>query len=354
MKKITIASTPFGVALDLKGQAIDAAKFIAKHQSVVLGDDVFNAIKSSVKMTVSSAFADIYSKVVESGGWKSSFTLLDLSGVEDSVPTIFTLDDITVDGKYISEQMPKAFQTAWLNLTPILGIKGTRESYNGFLQIKDAPRLAALISRGVLCMSYNDSDEWLNSFDSAILLDAYSYTLASPIRQLYNLDVEEEKLVRTLFSLYMAQQLQSVKDSNQEVPPILHRCAWLGTPREIMERLEPMSEDRSKFAKAAGLEPNEVDLDVVCKLIAKHGPDRMKGFSSANLVRFMSRSSMERNATIMSIYYPPYFVYMLLAALHGLKHPIYSMLLKFGDMKRNLFKLEQDFVRSPTIIGVCR
>ena len=354
MKKITIATTPFGVALDLKGQAIEAAKFIARHQSVVLGDDVFNAIKSSVKMTVSSAFADIYSKVVESGGWKSSFTLLNLSGIEESIPTIFTLDDITVDGKYISEQMPKAFQNAWLNLTPILGIKGTRESYNGFLQIKDTPRFAALISRGVLCMSYNDADEWLNSFDTAILLDAYSFTLASPIRQLYNLDVEEEKMVRTLFAMYMAQQLQSIKDSTQEIPPVLFRCPWLGTPNDIMERLSPMAEERAKLAKAAGLAANEVDLDVVCGLIAKFGPDRMKNFSATNLVRFMSRSSMERNATVMSIYYPPYFVYMLLAVMHGLKHPIYSMLLKFGDMKRNLFKLEQDIVRSPNIIGVCR
>jgi hypothetical protein len=353
MKKITIATTPFGVALDLQGQALEAAKFIAKHQSVVMGDDVFNAIKSSVKMTVSSAFAVIYSKVVENGGWKSSFTLLNLRGLEDSIPTIFTLDDITVDGKYISAQMPKAFQTAWLNLTPILGTRGT-ESYNGFFQIKDTPRLAALISRGALCMSYNDSDQWLNSFDASILLDAFSFTMASPIRQLFNLDVEEEKFVRTIFAVYMAQMLQSVKDADQEVPPILHRCTWLGTPRDIMDRLAPIAEDRVKFAKAAGLGVHEVNLDVACKLIAKYGPDRMKNFSANNLVRFMSRSSMERNATIMSLYYPPYFVYMLLAAMHGLKHPIYSMLLKFGDMKRNLFKLEQDIVSSPNIIGVCR
>ena len=354
MKKITIASTPFGVALDLKGQALEAAKFIARHRSVMLGEDTFNAIKSSVKMTVSSAFAEIFSKVVDGGWWKSSFMLLDLRNVEDSIPTIFTLDDITIDGKYISEQMPKAYQNAWLNLTPILGKRGNQESYNGFLQIKDSPRLAALIARGTLCMSYNDSDTWLNSYDSAILLDAYSYTMTSPIRQLFNLDLEEERLVRTLFAAYMAQMLQGVSESNLDIPPLLHRCSFLGTPREVMERLEPLAEDRAKLTKAAGLAPNEFSLDIVCKLIALHGPDRMKNFNSNNLVRFMSRSSMERNATIMSLYYPPYFVYMLLAAMHGMKHPIYSTLLKFGDMKRNLFKLEQDIIHSPTVIGVNR
>ena len=353
MKKTTITATPFGMALRLEDEAMEAAKFMARHPSMLLGEDAFNSIKSSVKMTVSSAFAEIYSKVVENSGWKSSFTLLDLSNPEESVPTIFTLDDITIDGKYVhAQQLPKAYQNAWINLTPILGKRNAKDSYN-CLPIKDTPRLAALISRAVLCMSYNDSDNWLNSYDSAILLDAYTFTLTFPIKQMFNLDLEEEKLVRTLFAVYFAQLLQSPFD-NLELPPILNRCGWLGTPREIMERLDKVSEDRIALEKEMRLEAGQVNLDLVCRLIAKHGPDRMSSFNSSVLVRFMSRSAMERNATIMAMYYPPYFVYMLLAAIHGLKHPIYSLLMKFGDMKRNLIKLEQDIIHSSTVVGVNR
>ena len=334
MKKKTIADTPFGVALDLKNQALEAARFMVKHPSCTLDDDFFNGIKSNVKMTVSSAFADIYSKVVESDEWESLFTLIDLSDADDSVPTIFTLDDITIDGRFISENMPRSFRNAWVNLTPILGRSSSRDSYNSFLQIKDAPRLAALISRGVLCMSYNDSDAWLNASMSEVVLDAYSFILTSPLRMMFNLDIEQEKLIRTILSLYMAQQLQSPKDV-EEIPSLLFRCRWLGTPQEIQTRLEPIAEHRQKLAKDYGLaDSNEVTFDMACALIAKFGPDRMSKFTGTNFVRFMSRSSMDRNATIMALYYPPYFVYSILATLHGLKHPIFTALTKFSDMKR--------------------
>jgi len=347
MKKKTIADTPFGMALDLKNSALEAAKFLVRHRSAVLDEDVFNAIKSSVKMTVSSAFADIYSKVVESDSWKSGYSLLNLSDLDDSVPTIFTLDDITVDGKFVSENVPKSLQTAWLNLTPILGNKGTGgNAYNSFLQIKDSPRLAALVSRGALCMSYNDSDDWLSATLQETILDAYSYVLTLPIKMMFNIDLEQDKLLRTFLAAYFAQLLQSPKDP-KEIPSILFRCRWLGTPREITDRLEPTTEYRRKLAKDAGLaDVDELTLDIVCKLIAKYGPDRMNAFSATNFVRYMSRSAMDRNATIMSLYYPPYFVYMLLASLHGMKNPIFANLLKFTDTKRKLIKFEEGLLTS--------
>lgn len=351
MKKKTIADTPFGVALDLKNQALEAAKFMVKHPSVILGEDFFNGIKSNVKMTVSSAFADIYSKVIESDEWESLFTLIDLSDADDSVPTIFTLDDITIDGRFISENMPRSYRNAWVNLTPILGRSSSRDSYNSFLQIKDAPRLASLISRGVLCMSYNDSDGWLNASMSEVVLDAYSFVLTSPLRMMFNLDIEQEKLIRTILALYMAQRLQSTKDS-EEIPSLLFRCRWLGTPQEIKTRLEPVAEHRQKLAKELALaDKNEVTFDMACALIAKFGPDRMSKFTGTNFVRFMSRSSMDRNATIMALYYPPYFVHNILATLHGFKHPIFSGLTKFSDMKRKLFKFESDLISFSFLLG---
>lgn len=349
MKKKTIADNPFGAALDLRNQAIDAAKFMVRNRDCVLGDDVFNAIKSSVKMTVSSAFADIYLKVVESGKWSSLFTLLDLSDVDDSVPTIFTLDDITIDGKYISENVPKAYQNAWLNLTPILGKRDTREAYNSFLPIKDTPRFASLIARGALCMSYNDSKQWLNASLSETVLDTYSFIMTSPFRMMFNLDIESEKMMRTLFAAYMAQELNG---EHEEVPSLLYRCTkWLGSPNEIQERLEKMGEDRAKLERELHLEANEFSLDLVCLLAAKYGPERMSKLTSSNLVKFMSRSSMDRNATILSIYYPPFFVHSLLASMSGMKNPIFSSVLKFSDTKRKVAKFADDLIQSGIILG---
>ena len=350
MKKKTITDNPFGAALDLRNQALDAAKFMVRHPSCVLGDDVFNAIKSSVKMTVSSAFADIYSKAVESGSWSSLFTLLDLSDVEDSVPTIFTLDDITIDGKFISENIPDTRQNAWLNLTPLLGRRDTHDAYNSFLPIKDAPRFASQIARGILCMSYNDSDQWLNASMSEVVLDTYSYIMTAPFRMMFNLDIESEKLMRTIFAAYMAQELSG---TIEEVPSLLFRCTkWLGTPNDISTRFEPMGEERQKLEKEFGLKQNEFSVDLCCALMAKFGPERMKKLSASNLVRFMSRSSMDRNATIMSIYYPPYFVHALLAATgSGAKNPTFMNMMKFSDTKRKVIKFADDLVQSGILLG---
>ncbi|MBO4734963.1 MAG: hypothetical protein J5614_01075 [Paludibacteraceae bacterium] len=346
MKKETIADTPFGMAFNLQAEATAAAKFVVRHPSVVLGDDVFNAIKSSVKMTVSSAFADIYSKVVESDEWNRWYTLYDFSDTDDSIPTIFTLDDITIDGKYINlENLAKSKQNAWINLTPILGKKGLRDAYNSFL-LKDTPEFAALITRGLLCMSYNDStDQWLNATSSETILDAYVYIVMSYVRSLYNLDTEQEKLLKTFFAVYYAQRLQANNDP-LDIPPILNRCKWLGTPREISERLEPTFEFRRKTAKELKLhDADYLSFDLTCKLCAEFGPDRMKNFGSASLVSYMSRGAMRRNASIMSLYYPPYFVFMLLCALHGLKHPIFANLLKFPDQKKKIFEFSKDLTK---------
>ena len=195
-------------------------------------------------------------------------------------------------------------------------------------------------------MSYNDSDDWLSATLQETILDAYSYVLTLPIKMMFNIDLEQDKLLRTFLAAYFAQLLQSPKDP-KEIPTILFRCRWLGTPREITDRLEPTTEYRRKLAKDAGLaDVDELTLDIVCKLIAKYGPDRMNAFSATNFVRYMSRSAMDRNATIMSLYYPPYFVYMLLASLHGMKNPIFANLLKFSDTKRKLIKFEEGFLTS--------
>ena len=154
-------------------------------------------------MTVSSAFADIYSKVVESDDWSRWYTLFDFSDTDDSIPTIFTLDDITIDGKYINlENLAKSKQNAWINLTPILGKKGLRDAYNSFL-LKDTPEFAALITRGLLCMSYNDStDQWLNSTSTETILDAYVYIVMSYVRSLYNLDTKLQAIMINVIAFY--------------------------------------------------------------------------------------------------------------------------------------------------------
>ena len=350
MKRKTIADTPFGVALDLKTQGLEAAKFIVRHPSCVLGEDISNALKSSVKMTVNSACADVYNKVVDSGKVSKLFTLVDLSDVEDSIPTIFTLDDITLDGRYISENIPRAYQNAWLNLTSIRSKSSVRDAYNSNLQIRDTPRLAALFTRGILCMSYNDSDSWLTSTQAEFVLSAFSYIFSFQFSTMFNLDEESVKLLRSLLSAYFAQKLQSSRDP-LEVPPLLFRCPWLGTPREITDRFSTFGEVRQKLAKEMGLQDvNELNLDLVCKIFSMFGPERTSKLSESNFVRFMSRSSMERNATIMSIYYPPYFVYMLMSLVSGVKNPIFMNMIKFSNMKLKLYKFVDSLTQSDFLI----
>ena len=112
--KPTIADTPYGSALDIRGSAINVAAYFVKNSGVVFGQRELEFLKA-VRLHIKSPFSDIYQRVIEDDRL-SLFTFADCSATRDTVPELLTLNDITVDGKYISKNIPNEYQNIWVNL----------------------------------------------------------------------------------------------------------------------------------------------------------------------------------------------------------------------------------------------
>lgn len=341
MKNPTIADTPYGMALDIRSSALGAAAYLIKNAGVVLGDEELDILKN-VRIHVRSPFTDIYQRVIESNKL-SCFTVVDFSTTTlQNIPEILTLNDITIDGKYIAQNIPAEYQNAWVNISPILG---KRDAYNSNIIVTDTPRLAALIARGMLCMNYNDSNGWLNPAMCTIIIESYATMMGAHLKSLFNLDINETMLVYTLFSAYYAQLLGG-EDDPMEVPPLLYRCTrFLGTPNEINERLNIFRETRESFDHTWKL-----SIDRICKLLNTDGPSRLKVLNSKQLYVTMSRGSIDSQAMLLSLDYPPYWVYQLLSNIQGTKNPNIANLIKFTDMKKKLLMFANDLTQSKLFI----
>lgn len=345
MKKLTLSDTPYGVGLDLAKRGVEAATFLAKNRTSILGIDGIEYLQSTVKPTVSTPLVDIYNKAASLGKLKS-FTMFDTTGLTD-VPTLLTLEDISVDGKYISKNMPSAYQNVWVNLTPILA---RRDAYNRNLQINNPIRFAQLIAKGLLCMSYNDSDIWLSPNLSVPVIEAYSSLFAMHLKSMYNLNgLEEYAFVRTMFAAYIA-QLLGPADDKHDIPVLLNRCNFLyegESMRVLTERFDRVAEVRNDIAP-----DGHFDINVVCQLIAKCGPERMKKLTAKTLYVLMTRSPMDSQNMLFAMDYPPYFVYLLLNNVRGGKNPLFMNLLKFGglNLKKRMDRFAQELVENKYII----
>lgn len=344
MNKPTISETPYGVMLDLKKQGLEAAAFLAKNHASILGPDGIRYLQSTVRPTAANPFVEIYNKAADLEKF-SCFTMFDLSRCED-IPTILTLNAVTIDGKYISKSMPQALQNAWVNLTPILG---RNDAYNGrSLQLTDVISFASLISRGLLCMSYNDSDSWLTPTIQVSIIDFYSLLISTLLRDRFNLDVEEMLLVRTLFAAYMAQQLDNTVVV-QDVPPILNRCKFLypgSTPRAIQERFDKIYDIRREVAPSGRL-----SIGAICKILASGaGPGRMKMFTDRTFYGFMTHSPGDNQVMSFAMDYPPYFVWAMIWNLTGGKNPLFQKLYKYPETKRSVRQLADEITQSKLFI----
>ena len=346
MSKPSIADIPYGMQIELRKRGMEAATFLVKNSAFVLGLDGAEYLKNLVKISVQTPLTEIYQRVTQTGKLPL-FTMFELTDCKENIPSILTLEELTIDGKYLSPNMPKFYQNAWINLSPLAS--KTRDAYNRSLQITDTIRFANLVARGILCMSYNDSEEWLTPALNVTMIEMYSLLFAMHLKNRFDLNIEEYALVRTLFAAYYA-QLVSENSAPKEIPPILYRCKELyrdvGTPRAIDERLAVVGEVRQK------LDPTwKLSIKTICEILKQCGPQRMQKMMSDRLLyAFMSRSPVDAQTMYCAIDYPPYFVYALLANMRNGKNPLINMLIKFGNNGRLLSEFSKELISSKMFI----
>lgn len=343
--RLSLLETPYMRARDVTSHLKDALKFLIQNPQCILQSDKVREIETQ-RLFSSTATARIYHTIAASGKM-NNFLFLDYSDISSrgaSIPDILTSDDLCIDGSKIDNIIvPALVKRCWINVTPILASKRTRDAYNDTLNFTDLGQLANLVTRAALCQAYQDSDNWITIRQQLLLLELYAVIMAQVMTNTYRLDPIERRNIMTIFAAYYAQMI-GTQEIKADIPPLLLRCPFLGSGTDIMQIMEELK----KFREKDGF----LTLDGVIKAICKIGPSRMKNYNIHVLFRSIAGAAVDSSTMIVSMYYPPYFLYQLLRVASGYKNPVLSGIIKVLGLKKKLDMLCDDVADNPNLIGV--
>lgn len=339
--RVALVNTPYAQARDISAHIKNAVTFLIKNPDVILPKDKVRDIGTQ-RLFSSTPTSRIFHAVVNADKL-NNFLFLDYTGITGrglSVPELLTSDDLCIDGASITTiPVPALVQKIWINVTPILG---KRDAYNDSLFFTDLGQLANLVTRAALCQAYNDTNNWITIRQQLLLLELYAVIMAQVITNTYRLDPVERRLIMTIFAFYYAQMVGSQEANSEKMPPILMRCNFLGSGSDIIG----IAEELQKF-KENGI----LTLNGLVKAIQTMGPSRMKKYNLQVLFRSIASASVDSSTMIISMSYPPYFLYQLLRIASGYKNPIVSGVIKAIGLKRKLEDLSDDVADNPNLIG---
>lgn len=343
MEKLRLVDTTFSKSLSFEDQAIKAIPFlVSSYNSIDIGTEGYQVL-SSIKTLSRTVLSELYNRIVISDSL-NKFFIMNLSDMSE-IPEVLTMVEMVVDGAHLPKVPSPQLKRLWVNLTPIIGKQRSRDKRD--LAINNIPRLHEMIGRGLLVMSYNDSNAWLDPKLAAFVIESYSMAVSTLIQRIYNLDPMEYKLVETLFATYYAQVMGPL-DAPLDIPPLMNRLTNIGTMSEIKERLEYIADLRSDNGNDV-LTPAKI-----CDILNKRGSVRLKQLKANNLYRVFAAGSVDHQVMFNAIEYPPYWVYQILRTLSGAKNATISNLFKFGKMKINSQVFGEELVRSSQLIDVVR
>lgn len=348
MKKINILDTEFARTYNMGLMAKDAVKFLVAKQSVMdRPSDNYMPLIGDINPMISSHMNTLFKNLVSKDKLKELYMFSMIRGTADDLPELLTIDDIIIDGKYVSGNVPKDLQKSWVNLTSSLSIN--KNDRVGLLQVNDIPKAISTIVRAFLCMSYNDSKEWLTPKAASFLVEYYTMAMEMVMDRLYNLNYEESVVPKLLFAWHYA-ELLSDPDEKSEIPALLSKTSHLFKGNLSGTSIQDLL---SSIVAFKGADP--MSIDMVTKCLAQFGAPRMKNISKANIYRYFALSSAENTALTVAMDYPPYLLHQILKVVAGGKHAILSNVYKTRFDKKHVERtLDQIVMDKALIEGVNR
>lgn len=339
----TIFDCPYVEARGFNTKIPATLTFLIKNgPSVIIPEDRLVEL-ANTKLYATTPLSKMFQDICSSGKL-NNFVFLDCSRYQEGIPDLLTYEELVIDGRVIPNlPVPAQLQKCWINLTPILSAK---DSYNGHLNLTDTSAAAAMVVRAALVSTYHDTNEyWLNPRLACYVIESYAHVVGHICRQIYNLNIEEELFVKTIFALYMAQVLGR-SETDLKMPALLYRCTFLGSANDIMSRVEAINQYRENGGNSL-LPPRKC-----CEVIAKAGPPRMHMFSHVNFYRAMSSSSIDSMTMLVAVDYAPFWVYQLLRNVSGYKNPLISTVMRMNArMKTIMTDFAAELESSGTILN---
>ncbi len=329
MKNRSLLDTPYALASGIHKQIIASLPFIIKNEKYVCLSEADRRTIRNTSMYANTPIIKLCRAIFDADKI-DNFMLYDFSAFKGDIPEVLCMDDICIDGKFIDTSVMAPLQKAWLNLTPILG---KRDTYNSTIIVNDFNAMSGMFVRGLLTMTYNDSQMWLNPALSVFVIESYSMTISNILSQLYNLDLVEKRFVQTLFATYYAQLLAG-NEHDLKMPPLLARCRFLGSIADIhacLDRALPFRDNNGS---------DYLSIGKICNILSKVGPARMNAISPAKIYSILSASSVDSISMLIATDYPPYWVYQMMRVASGMKNPV---LLNVIKKESNNMKKIQEF-----------
>lgn len=295
----------------LSAQANKIIKYIIdSRDSAIPVEEVVDMAKN-VRMILKTPMAEFFDRIVSTGGL-SNFIAFYLVGTDASVPEFVTTTNITLDLKQLDfagllKSVPEFRDKVFINMSPVLKLDRAANR----LVVNSIDMMLNLYVRGYLVASYEDSDGWLSPSLGEYVAQTYSMILGSSIARYYNLSVPETMRVMGILALFVTQSLDG-SYGDPAYPTLFNRCTFAGTRSDLIYTAKSCEE----VAKQG------LTLASTCQLIADSGPEKIKTFNLMKLMALAGNLGGDILATEIALDYPPYWVYLLIAALSGQKIPL--------------------------------
>lgn len=306
--------TSFASLSGTNGQIPRVLKYVVENRDTILSEDELTALAQSIRTILKNPMAELFNRIVSSGQLENFAAIYSKTPGKD-LPEVTASQNITFDLKQVDDQgilthIPEANKKVLINITPMV----RAEKFDDNMRVIAADVFQHTICRSFLVASYYDNTTWLNPYLNVFITKTYSIVISSIISRAYNLTLTENALVSGILALFMCQMLDG--DKIDYYPALLNRCTWLGSRKEIEDLAEACREKSS-----GGL-----NLELVCDLIAKLGPEKMRNFNVSALKMLCAKIGPDVLTSYIALEYPPYWIYLLISALSGTKIPLIYLL----------------------------
>lgn len=349
MPRRSIYQTVIGQATAPVAQLEELAQFLIHHRDAVLSPGEARALVTAKSYTATPV-GNVFSRAVELGKDKNFCFVRIPTGL--AAPEIITLRHLTFDVRQMAAVNENLFKA--LNLLPeyndkiVVNVTPLVTQAGGF---SDLPAFQADLVRDLLSRSYFSSDRtWISPAIAQYLSKVYTMSLSATLAQVFDLTLQDELMVRTLFCFYYL-QLMSDAESAATMMRANTRNLSLGSPNQVADLLDLLRRelggpDASRPAathndSARWYNPT---LDDICQVAMKLGISRLKVDRRLIYTR-MNKLGPDIHTSMLAIEYPPYWAYLALMAASGRKIGL-SFTLKKADLLRPTTEFADDLTRA--------
>jgi hypothetical protein len=283
--------------------------------------ELLNGISTLSKTPISDVFNNYKDKIID------MFSLIDLSSTSN-IPDLLFWKHFNTDVKIVKQLDKNIYNSLCTfreyqdkviyNITDILSTDKTKIANNH--------SILKIISRDLCSRSYfNYSEMWLTGKLLRELCALYSMSISATISRIYNFDYQEQAFIATIFAYYFS--LKCIKD-NDDVKSFVISMTELGDRMVIRTTLSRIDENLEED----GIElNNQTNLIKVLKGLSPKRIDNM----TVKVFNTIGRNfNLDQISSIISLEYPPYWLYNVLCAISGDKSNLAFTFKRLNTMKK--------------------